>query len=74
MGPVTIRHQVALSVDDNGLGQGEGWSLLGFYTAEVGYKNAFLKWNASSPVLGLGNTSRGFVQSFSAGYRHSFAW
>jgi hypothetical protein len=69
-----LRHRVALGVDNNPFGLGEGVSASGFYTAEVGYKSFYLDYNASRPLLGTANTTRGFRQSFAVGYRHAFAW
>lgn len=69
-----LRHRVAASVDNNPFGLGKGWSALGFYTLEVGYKRLYAAWNTSVPIAGQDNTTRGFRQNFAGGYRQNFAW
>jgi hypothetical protein len=75
VGPkLALQHRFALGVDNNPFGLGKGLSAIGFYTAELGFKSAYATWNATVPVAGTQNTSRGFRQSISVGYRHGFAW
>ncbi|MBX4204803.1 MAG: hypothetical protein KW788_01280 [Candidatus Doudnabacteria bacterium] len=69
-----LAHRFALGTDNNPFGLGHGITMVGFYTAEAGYKGAYLGWSASVPVVGQSNTSRGFRQSVSVGYRHAFGW
>ncbi len=71
---VGLTHKVALGIDNNPFGLGNGWSAIGFYTIEAGWKKAYLAWNASAPIRGQDNTTRGFRQSLSGGYRHAWAW
>jgi hypothetical protein len=71
---LSITHNVALGVDDNPFGLGDGVTATAAYGVEVGYKGAYVGWFGGSAVAGRDNTARGFRQNFSAGFRHQFAW
>jgi hypothetical protein len=70
----SLGHRVAIGADDNPFGLGDGISMIGFYSPEIGFKGMYFGWNASVPLAGKDNTTRGFRESFSAGFRHSFNW
>jgi hypothetical protein len=74
VGPVQVQHRFAASADNNPFGLGKGVSGIGFYTIEASIKRWYAAWNASVPILGRENTTRGFRQSVAVGYRQSFVW
>jgi hypothetical protein len=73
-GPVAVSHRFSLGVDDNPFGLGEGISAIAFYNVEAAWKRLYAGWNASVPLFGRDNTTRGFRESFSFGYRHAIVW
>lgn len=69
-----LSHRAAVGVDNNPFSLGNGLTAIASYASEAGFKNAYLSWNASAPIRGQDNTTRGFHHSVSGGYRYAIAW